>query len=130
VASTRDRDAWERVLAAVEADALRAEALLRAPGASFEPSLPLPPDMDEGGRDHADPVPADWKLPSAVELPPLESMPPVPEELSERILALRSQIIELQAQLSAAMQAIPRPHPRHTVAVVSAEAPAFIDRRL
>lgn len=74
-------------------------------------------------------MPAEWMLPSAVELPPLESMPPVPVELSDRILCLRSQIISLQRELAEAMQNLPRP-PRARPTLTPTEVPAYIDRRL
>jgi hypothetical protein len=57
-------------------------------------------------------------------------MPPVPEELSDRILVLREQIMTLQAELAAALRAIPRPHPHRLVGAAITEVPSYIDRRL
>jgi hypothetical protein len=121
---TSSRDAWERVLAAVEADARRAEALVHAPPEEF---LESSDQLEEAGVRG---LPADWLLPTATALPPLEAMPPVPPELSERILDLRSQILRLQDELATAMRDIASNHPRRPAAVVPVEVPAYIDRRL
>ena len=111
------------MLAAIEADALRSEALLRS----------TEDGPDESGTETAPAadvaLPAEWLLPSVVELPALETMPPVPPELSERILALRSQILSLQTELADAMRNLPKP-PRAALAPAPAEVPSFIDRRL
>ena len=98
---TSSREAWERVLAAVEADARRAEAVLHAPPESFLADGHENPAADEA---RCSGLPADWLLPATTGLPPLESMPPVPEELSERILTLRAQIVALQTELAAALR--------------------------
>jgi hypothetical protein len=120
---TSSREAWERVLAAVEADARRAEALLQTPPEEFAER------SDELDAASAPGLPADWLLPTATALPPLESMPPVPEELSDRILELQAQIVSLQEELAAALRDIPRTPGRKMVAAM-AEVPAYIDRRL
>lgn len=135
---------WERVLNAVEAETRRAEALL---------------DTIDGDRtdDSADTqqtlvsmaVPSDWLLPNAepglgseivdpveafnshqpLELPPLDQMPPVPHELGERILTLRTRIMELQEELAQAMRewrplSVPLPPaPR-------SRRPIYVDRQL
>jgi hypothetical protein len=114
------------VLAAVEADARRTEAALLSPtGAAAE--------QDEA-RVPTEGVPADWQLPGPPELPPLETMPPVPPELSERILDLRSQIMSLQGELATAMQEVSTEMQRTSVPTISVgapvETPALIDRRL
>jgi len=67
---------------------------------------------------------------TATTLPPLDTMPPVPPELSERILTLRSQIMRLQTELSSAMRDVARNLPRRPAAAVPVEVPAYIDRRL
>lgn len=118
------KEAWERVLAAIEADALRSEALLRAVEGETTAAQQEP---EHAPADVA--LPAEWLLPSTVELPPLDAMPPVPTELSERILDLRSQILGLQAELAEAMRNLPKP-PRAALAPTPAEVPSFIDRRL
>lgn len=120
---TTSREAWERVLAAVEADARRTEALLQTPPEEFAAR------SDELDAASLPGLPADWLLPMISNLPPLETMPPVPEELSDRILELRAQIIDLQDQLATALRDIPRAPARKMVAA-SAEVPAYIDRRL
>jgi hypothetical protein len=122
---TSSRAAWERVLAAVEADARRAEAILQAPAEEF-----IQEPMDGDAESAPTGLPAEWLLPTSVELPPLESMPPVPQELSERILGLREQIRQLQEQLAAAMHALSRTQPRTLVNAASVEVPSYIDRRL
>lgn len=122
---TSSRDAWERVLAAVEADARRAEAVLQAPAEEF-----IQAPAEDGTERAQTGLPAEWLLPTSAELPPLESMPPVPPELSERILALRDQIRQLQEQLAAAMHDISRNQPRTLVNAASVEVPSYIDRRL
>jgi hypothetical protein len=124
---TSSRDAWERVLATVEAEARRAEALLQAPAEEFVPRQ----EAETAAVDSRPTgLPAEWLLPMTDELPPLESMPPVPPELSDRILALRSQITQLQTELASAMRDIARHQPRTLVNAVPVEVPAFIDRRL
>lgn len=130
---TSSREAWERVLAAVEADARRAEALLNAPVESFAHERQEGGDeehRDTGANGHDAALPVDWMLPTGTDLPPLEAMPPIPEELSDRILELRSQIMALQTELTAALRDIPRIQNRKLAAVSTVEAPAYIDRRL
>jgi hypothetical protein len=121
---TSSREAWERVLAAVEADARRAEALMQTPAEEFVESGDVLDAATVPG------LPADWLLPTATTLPPLDTMPPVPPELSERILTLRSQIMRLQTELSSAMRDVARNLPRRPAAAVPVEVPAYIDRRL
>lgn len=124
------REAWERVLAAIEADARRAEALLATPAEEF------PADRDEDSADdgQAGPastgLPADWLLPAPAVLPPLEVMPPVPEELSEHILELRAEVIRLQGELAEALRSLPQSQPRRVVLAARAEVAAYLDRRL
>ena len=121
---TTSREAWERVLTAVEADARRAEALLHAPPEEFAASCEeIDPATSVGW-------PAEWLLPTSTGLPSMDSMPPVPEELSDRILELRAQIMALQDELSAALRDIPRAQPRRMVGAAAVEAPSYIDRRL
>jgi hypothetical protein len=96
---------WEEVLAAVEADAEHSAALLAAPA-----DEPLP-------------------LPAAPVLPALAAMPPVPEHLRERVLALRDRIRELQAELADALREWPVPTLPAPVTVTAA-APRYLDRRV
>lgn len=118
--------AWERVLTAIEADTRRAEALLQAAPEDLVPDT-APSIGSDGDRPRG--VPAEWLVPVASELPPLDTMPPVPEELSDRILDLRGEIIRLQSELAAAMRDIPRQQARIGLQP-AAEPPSFIDRRL
>jgi hypothetical protein len=118
--------AWERVLTAIEADTRRAEALLQAAPADLVPDT-APAIGSNGDRPRG--VPAEWLVPVASELPPLDTMPPVPAELSDRILGLRGEIIRLQSELAAAMRDIPRQQARIGLQP-AAEPPSFIDRRL
>jgi hypothetical protein len=97
---------WEEVLAAVEADAERTAALLTA---SVAPPSPEP-----------------------LVLPPLAAMPPVPEQLRERIVRLRARIDELQGELAAALaewRARDWPGPVRPP-VPAPAAPRFVDRRV
>jgi hypothetical protein len=104
---------WEEVLAAVEADAERTAALLTS---AAEPIASPPP-----------------VLPLAV-LPPLDAMPPVPEQLRERIIRLRARIDELQDELAAALAEWPAPRRPAAVVrpavVVAPAAPRFVDTRV
>jgi hypothetical protein len=111
---------WERVLAAVEADARRTEALLATAGADVEVPAPQP-----------DAVPANWQLPTVdtSQLPPLSQMPPVPKELRDRILALRSRIIGLQGELAQALREW-RPPAAAIPAGASIRPPVYVDRCL
>ncbi|HZC72233.1 MAG TPA: hypothetical protein VE442_16180 [Jatrophihabitans sp.] len=96
---------WDEVLAAVEADADRAAALLAAP-----PEAPLPADG------------------APLILPNLGSMPAVPERLRERIETLRDRIGELQRELTDALREWHVPAPVGQVRV--AAAPQYLDRAL
>ena len=127
---TSSREAWERVLTAMDADARRAEALLHAAPESFLADNQQDGHDDAERNGHCTGLPADWLLPATTYLPPLESMPPVPEELSERILTLRAQIVTLQTELAAALRDIPRSQTRKVVAAAAVEVPSYIDRRL
>ena len=97
---------WEQVLAAVEADAARTARLL----SSSEPvELGEPPV-----------------------LPALGDMPSVPEELRERITALRDRIAELQDELRAELATAV--HAGHATLLpapsVRPAAPQYVDRRV
>lgn len=99
---------WEDVLAAVEADVVRSEALVASAA-----------DVD---------APLDLAGTAALVLPPLAAMPPVPEHLRERVGRLRDRIRDLEAELAATLrewQLPTRPAPRVAVA-----APRFLDRRV
>lgn len=123
---------WERVLAAVEADARRAEALLLAE----EQAAAAATEEAEAGPA---PVPADWLLPTAnaaanpAGLPPIEQLPAIPEELRERIVALRSHILELQAELTSALRSWQHSQ-RATLGTglvgTAAQPPVYVDRHL
>lgn len=121
-------EAWERVLAAVEADTRRARALVQAQVEEpVEPVEPAEPPLA---------VPADWTLPAEVvpapagmpALPPLEDMPPVPPHLRERIESLKAQIEELQRQLVRALDEWQAP--RVVVTAAPQAQPVYVDRRL
>ena len=123
-------EAWERVLAAVAAEAKRADALLHGPAADVTPA----PDGPAG-------LPTEWMLPTAANsavLPPLSEMPPVPPEMRERIEELRDHIEELQAELAAAMSELRRAGAngdghvvrRPVVVSMPAEQPVYVDRRV
>ncbi|MCU1659518.1 MAG: hypothetical protein JWO57_4174 [Pseudonocardiales bacterium] len=101
---------WKQVLAAVEADAARAEAALRPTG---------PPDGS-----------GEWLLAPAV-LPPLAEMPPVPEELRSHIESLRERIDALRDELAEALHRWEHPARRPAIAVSASTEPArYVDRRL
>ncbi|HEY3737694.1 MAG TPA: hypothetical protein VGL26_09630 [Jatrophihabitans sp.] len=132
---------WERVLKTVEADARRAEALLAALAAQDEakpepaesttlaiPTSWLLPTADVSEqRELVDPVEA-FTSHEAEALPDFDEMPEVPEELSERILAIRTRIMELQAELTAALSEWkPAPAAPPTVRRLQ---PQFVDRQL
>lgn len=124
-------EAWERVLAAVAAEATRAEAVL-----SGSAVVAQPVQHDVVG------VPTEWMLPTnpagAAILPPLSQMPPVPPELRERIESLREHIDDLQGQLTAALgewrrtsaQGGWRQPVRPVVVSMPAEHSVFVDRRV
>ncbi|SHG26753.1 hypothetical protein SAMN05443575_1868 [Jatrophihabitans endophyticus] len=94
-----DRDAvvtqtWEQVLATVEADVHRTEALLHEPLHVSDAVL-------------AYLAPAATQLPVVEPMvPPLSAMPPVPPELAERIRDLRARVVALQSQLREEMAAL------------------------
>lgn len=123
-------EAWERVLAAVAAEAKRADALLHGPAADVTPAPVSPAGL-----------PTEWMLPTAANspvLPPLSEMPPVPPEMRERIEELRDHIEELQAELAAAMSELRRAGAngdgyvvrRPVVVAMPAEQPVYVDRRV
>lgn len=125
------KQAWERVLAAVEADARRTEALLSAGVTVAEPVA----DAEDAAERPTGPagVPVEWMLPTGGggDLPPLDEMPPVPAELQERIESLRDRIDALQAELAEAMRELRQPRPRVlTAAGDTAQTPHFVDRHL
>jgi hypothetical protein len=104
---------WEAVLAIVEAEAAFAESLLDATDPASAPAYLVAPSV----------------LPAKPELPPLETMPAIPAELRERVIAVRDRIEELQQLLAVALQDAPwqllvsQPS-------VTAAAPQFLDRRI
>lgn len=112
-------DSWEAVLAGVEADVRRAEALVEAPPVSSARAL----------------TPAELMMPAAEEpvlLPPLSQMPPVPLQLVERITTLRARITELQADLERCLAAARRTDQlpaRPLLMPPAVEQPHFVDRR-
>ena len=123
-------EAWERVLAAVAAEAKRADALLHGPAADAAPAPVGPAGL-----------PTEWMLPTAANpavLPPLSEMPPVPPEMRERIEELRDHIEELQAELAAAMSELRRAGAngdghvvrRPVVVAMPSEQPVYVDRRV
>jgi hypothetical protein len=118
---------WERVLAAVEADARRAEALLLAD----EQAAAAVEEADAAAAR----VPADWLLPTTnpSSLPPIEQLPAIPEELRERIVALRSHILALQAELTSALRTWQHSQ-RATLGTglvgTAAQPPVYVDRHL
>lgn len=99
-------ETWEQVLAAVEADAARTASLLSAP----------------------EPV----ELGDAPVLPALADMPAIPEELRERITALRDRIAELQSELRAELDAAV--HAGHATLLSARVEPRavsqYVDRRV
>jgi hypothetical protein len=129
---TVDEGSWAAVLAAVELDVRRTQALLaatpaepptRCAGAPAEAMLPST-GSPAAIRQYSD---AAW-----AELPAFQDMPPVPEALSERIRALRADILALQVQLTAelaqwrATQTARRPR---ELAPAASGAAFFVDRR-
>ena len=120
--------AWEQVLATVEADAARAEELLR-------------PTLAASAAESATPEPATWLVPAVV-LPPLHKMPPVPDEVRCHVESLRDRIDALRAELADVLR--DWPHPTSLVPVVTSqvgssataaarsrlEHAVYVDRRL
>jgi hypothetical protein len=120
--------AWEQVLATVEADAARAEQLLR-------------PTLAASAAESATPEPAAWLVPAEV-LPPLHEMPPVPDEVRCHVESLRDRIDALRAELADVLR--DWPHPTSLVPVVTSlvgssaaaaarsrlEHAVYVDRRL
>jgi hypothetical protein len=112
---------WELVLADVEADVQRSEALLAPAVLSYlDPAKPL--------------APAELMLPAGtVTLPPLSDMPPVPPELLNRITTLRERIIALRAELEAELAEASQIYALRSTALHPAmvtAAPQFVDRRI
>lgn len=135
---TMDKDRWARVLSAVEAEARHAEALLEA----------LNSEQAEEVAEHGLAVPTSWLLPSStatahepvdpftafmsrepVELPALDQMPEVPEELGERITQLQARIAQLQGELAEAIRDW-QPAPRRTSFPQASRPPVYVDRQL
>jgi hypothetical protein len=130
---------WDDVLAQVEDDVARTEALLSAAAVAARPAAT--------SGDEVTLAPAETMLPSDVlapfvatgpDLPAISSMPPIPPELLDRIVALRSRIQALRmeiatelTQLRAAEQPSRAAHPhvpRH--AYTHGGRPRFVDRQL
>lgn len=170
----RSGASWERVLAAIEADAARAAALLVADDAHAAAGI----EYDGHDAPPAEPapvdVPATWRLPSAepapavgsaastarhsftmptqpsapppapvsapdpvqaaepdFELPDPADLPPMTDEVKERLELLQRRITLLQSELSSAMaeaeEILSRPVPRRAAATAQSE---LVDRRL
>ena len=96
---------WEEVLAAVEADAAHSAGLLTVPAEELV-AVPPPPL-----------------------LPALGAMPPVPEYLRERVVALQERIRALENELAATLRDWPQPVNRPP-AIVAPAAPRFVDCRM
>lgn len=118
-----NKRAWERVLAAVEAEARRAQALLTS-----QPNAEQADPSDTGVRVV---VPEDWLLPTGVHASPaLADMPPVPPELRGQIQALQDRIADLQRELAAALRDWRQPTPVVITGGPRIEPPIYVDRRL
>lgn len=124
--------AWERVLAAIEADTRKAAALLAEPEPEPAPEAPDGDDAERTAR-----IPADWMLPVTpvssdplTGLPKLSDMPPVPEELRERVERLQAEIDVVRAELIAALAKQRQIRVPHIGRSTTRQAPAFVDRRL
>lgn len=133
----RSSESWDRVLAAIEADAAKAAALLMSDDASVQAGIEYDdvPAARPPGDDAPTDVPATWRLPgdpsqADAGLPASSDMPPIPPELRDRIIALRTRITQLQSDLSDAM-AEARQSMRSTESRPTPERPPeLIDRRL
>lgn len=99
---------WEEVLDAVSEDVARTAELL---------------------FDRVDDVADYQRVVAPVTLPDIADMPPVNEELRQRIGDLRSRIAALQAELSAAL-AEGRRLQRARLSVIRTEHPLYVDRRI
>jgi hypothetical protein len=120
---TTDLPSWDEVLAAVEADVERSEQMLTAIGAA------------PGGLAMGQLSPAELMLPAAGPMLPNPAvMPRVPNELAERIHALRDRIAELSREMSATLDEVGGllATPAATELAVRPPAPAprpqFVDR--
>jgi hypothetical protein len=100
---------WLRVLQVVDTETRRAEALLAR---ARDADATLPEDAFDAG----------------VELPPLEEMPPLPDELASDVQALRVRIAALQDGFGQAMQDW-RPAPEFSPAPAPRQ-PVYVDRCL
>ena len=155
MAATDDRQSWRRVLAAIEADTVRAAALLagrdddpagdddRGGGTASNSEVQADNTTDDTTDGEGVPdvrkrpdtvahegVPAVWRLPAQRDPEPrdLADMPPIPADLGERIRSLRDRIDALQADLAHALQ-LARTMRADRVPVRTA-TPGYIDRRL
>ena len=131
---------WEEVLAQVEEDVRRTEALLAEAGEDRSPTraaLGTAWAVRSGGPVIA---PAETMLPAHADpaLPRAAEMPPVPPELLDRIVTLRTRIDALRCELEAEMAAwratlplldVPRARLR-AAAPVRPPVPRFVDREL
>lgn len=124
---------WEQVLAQVEEDVRRTEAMLT--GAAMATTAAA------GALDGQHLAPAEMMLPAAgPELPPLVSMPPIPVEMLDRIVALRTRINalreEIESELSQWRQGRQGRQSSDAVAHLRAATtaavapPRFVDRQL
>jgi hypothetical protein len=124
--------AWEDVLAQVEADVLSTESLLTAsPARAGDAGLP---------RELA---PAEMMLPASPgdplgiggpELPELSAMPPVPPELLDRIVALRTRIealrVEIKSEMTHLQAMTARLEAQRRLTIKNEVLPRFVDRAL
>jgi hypothetical protein len=112
-------EAWEAVLAAVEADVCRTEAIFH-PAASASTTALTPAETM-------------LPLPEPPPLPSLGQMPPVPPELLERITELKSRIDELRSELETCLAAARQQSDafvmRPPVRSLATETAHFVDRR-
>ena len=122
---------WEQVLAQVEEDVRRTEAMLA--GAAMATNAAAAVD----GQHLA---PAEMMLPAAgPELPPLVSMPPIPVEMLDRIVALRARINALREEIESELSQWRQGQGRQSTDAVAhlraasaaaAAPPRFVDRQL